>query len=150
LSLGAVATAVGLAWRDTRGVALVLVALAVAALRPGGYLPAMHVIMALPTFALLTGYAAWRAWRAARRLSGRRSVGARVVVAGVATVAVLAAAPAWAAGARVALTVDANAPYRQALAYVAAHLPRDTVVLTDDVTWNDLVRLGWSDNGWDG
>lgn len=150
LSFRAVATAVGLAWRETRGVALVPVALAAAGLRPGGYLPAMHVIMALPAFALLIGYAVGRVWRAAGRLSGRRAVEARVAVAGLAAVAALAAAPAWAGGARAALVEDANAAYRQALAYAAVHLPRDTVVLTDDVTWNDLVRLGWSDDGWDG
>lgn len=150
LAAGAVAVAAGLAWHQTRGVALIPVALAVAGLRPGGYLPAMHVVMALPSLALLVGYAVWRAWRAAGRLSGRRSVGARAAVAGLAAVAVLAAAPTWVAGARAALTVDANAPYRQALSYVAANLPRDTVVLTDDVTWNDLVRLGWSGDGWDG
>lgn len=150
LSLGAVATVLGFAWRETRGLALIPLGFALAGLRPGGYLPAMHVVMALPLLAVLMGYAVWRGWRVAGRLSGRRPAGARVAVAGLATVAALATALAWAPGARTALTVDANAPYRQALSYVAANLPRDTVVLTDDVTWNDLVRLGWSGNGWDG
>jgi hypothetical protein len=150
LSLGAVAALLGLAHRATRGVALIPAVLALVGLRPGGYLPAMHVIAVLPLLALLIGYGVWQGWRAATRLPGRRSTGARVAVAVLASAAVLAAAPSWAAGARTALTVDANAPYRQALSFVATSLPRDTVVLTDDNTWNDLVRLGWRGNGWDG
>ncbi|MDW5322295.1 ArnT family glycosyltransferase [Plantactinospora sp. KLBMP9567] len=150
LSLGVIAAPLGLAWRTTRGVALIPVVLALAGLRPGGYLPAMHVITMLPFLTLLIGYAVWQGWRAATRLPGRRSAGARVAVVVLAATAVLAAAPSWAVGARTALTVDANAPYRQALSFVATSLPRDTVVLTDDDTWNDLVRLGWSGNGWDG
>jgi dolichyl-phosphate-mannose-protein mannosyltransferase len=145
LLFGLAAVPLGLAWRATRGVALIPVAFALAGLRPGGYLPAMHVITMLPFLALLIGYAVFRGWRAA---TSRRS--ARVAVAWLAAAAVLAAAAPWAAGARTALTVDANAPYRQALSFVATRLPRDTVVLTDDDTWNDLVRLGWNGNGWDG
>ena len=37
-----------------------------------------------------------------------------------------------------------------ALAYVDANLSRDTTVLTDDDTWNDLVQLGWSSERWRG
>ncbi|AVT35581.1 glycosyltransferase family 39 protein [Plantactinospora sp. BB1] len=150
LSLGLAAVPLGLARRATRGVALIAVVFALAGLRPGGYLPAMHVITMLPFLALLLGYAVWRGWCAATRLAGRRSTGVRVAVAVLVTAAVLAATPSWVAGARTALTVDANAAYRQALSFVATSLPRDTVVLTDDDTWNDLVRLGWSGNGWDG
>jgi hypothetical protein len=150
LSLGLAAAPLGLARRTTRGVALIPVGFALAGLRPGGYLPAMHVITMLPFLALLIGYAVWWGWCAATRLPGRRSAGTRVAVAVLAAAAVLAVAPPWAAGARTALTVDANAAYRQALSFVAASLPRDTVVLTDDTTWNDLVRLGWRGNGWDG
>lgn len=134
LPVGLVAVAFALAARRTRAVALVPAVLVLAALRPGGYLPGMYVIMLLPFLALFVV-------DLARRIPLPR-IGFALPV--------LLLAVVWAPAVRTALTADENEPYRDALAYVAAELPRDTVVLTDDVSWTDLVRLGWNDDGWHG
>jgi len=62
----------------------------------------------------------------------------------------VAITPSWAAESVRAVTENQNVPYQEALAYVDANVPRDTTVLTDDNAWNDLVKMGWSSDGWTG
>ncbi|MDK9497411.1 phospholipid carrier-dependent glycosyltransferase [Streptomyces katrae] len=138
--------------RALAGPALAVVILAVVAMRPSGYLPAMYVIQALPFLALvLAGGAASVTHAVLRR---RRAPGERrgVVYARWALVGVLAVAaaafvlPRWYEGNRTALTVDANAPYRQAAAWLGREVadPAHTRVLVDDALWLDAVHHGFA------
>ncbi|WP_443059450.1 ArnT family glycosyltransferase [Streptomyces sp. NBC_00435] len=138
--------------RALAGPALAAVILGLVALRPSGYLPAMYVIQALPFLALvLAGGAASVTHAVLRR---RRAPGERRVLAygRWALVGVLAAAaaayvlPRWYDGNRTALTVDANAPYRQAAAWLGREVPdpASTRVLVDDALWLDAVHHGFA------
>lgn len=53
--------------------------------------------------------------------------------------------PRWYDGNRTALTVDANAPYRQAAAWLGSQVddPARTRVLLDDALWLDAVHRGY-------
>ncbi|MER6917122.1 glycosyltransferase family 39 protein [Streptomyces sp. NPDC000594] len=74
-------------------------------------------------------------------LAPRRAV---VTVLAVASVALLV--PRWIDGNRDALTVDANAPYRAAAAWLGREVadPAATRVLVDDALWLDLVHDGFT------
>ncbi|MET8447308.1 glycosyltransferase family 39 protein [Streptomyces sp. NPDC005209] len=137
--------------RALAGPALTVAILALVAMRPNGYLPAMYVIGALPFLALvLAGGTASVAHAVLRR---RRSENEnRYVTAGRYTLAaVLAVAagayvvPHWYDGDRTAVTADANKPYRQASAWLGSEVedPKDTRVLVDDALWLDLVHQGY-------
>lgn len=138
--------------RALAGPALAAVILALVALRPSGYLPAMYVIQALPFLALVLAAAAASVTHAVLRR--RRTPGERraVVCARWALTVVLAASaalyvlPRWYDGNRTALTVDANAPYRQAAAWLGAEVadPATTRVLVDDALWLDAVHHGFA------
>ncbi|MFE5625601.1 ArnT family glycosyltransferase [Streptomyces virginiae] len=137
--------------RALAGPALAAVILAVVAMRPSGYLPAMYVIQALPFLALvLAGGAASVTHAVLRRRGaggeGRSRVWARRVLLGVLAVsAAVYVLPRWYEGDRTALTADANAPYRQAAAWLASEVadPAGTRVLLDDALWLDAVHHGF-------
>ncbi|WP_374683942.1 ArnT family glycosyltransferase [Streptomyces sp. TBY4] len=152
---GAVLLLVTFRWsvtaRALAGPALAVVILALVAMRPSGYLPAMYVIQALPFLALvLAGGAASVTHAVLRR---RRAPGERRALAygRWALIGVLAASaavyllPRWYDGNRTALTVDANAPYRQAAAWLGREVsdPATTRVLVDDALWLDAVHHGF-------
>jgi 4-amino-4-deoxy-L-arabinose transferase-like glycosyltransferase len=137
--------------RTLAGPALTVAILAVVALRPNGYLPAMYIIQALPFLALvLAGGAASVAHAVLRRrrhggekeyvTRARYAVAALLVAASAAYVA-----PRWYDGARTAVTTDANAPYRAAAKWLATEVdrPADARVLVDDALWLDLVHSGY-------
>jgi 4-amino-4-deoxy-L-arabinose transferase-like glycosyltransferase len=146
--------------RALAGPALVVAILAVVAMRPSGYLPAMYVIQALPFLALVLAAAAASVAHAVLR---RGSLGAGPVRPGLSTplgraraarltaatllavAAVGYVAPRWYDGNRAALTVDANAPYRAAAAWMQNEVddPANTRVLVDDALWLDLVHDGF-------
>ncbi|MGI5402571.1 ArnT family glycosyltransferase [Streptomyces sp. CA-135486] len=151
--------------RALAGPALAVAILALVAMRPTGYLPAMYVIQALPFLALvLAGGAASVAhavlWRNGappvmeelglrpQGVAGGFGGGAPVRV-GVAVVLAVAAAayvvPRWYTGNRDALTVDANGPYRAAASWLQDEVadPAATRVLVDDALWLDLVHDGY-------
>ncbi|MEU1307960.1 phospholipid carrier-dependent glycosyltransferase [Streptomyces cinnamoneus] len=137
--------------RALAGPGAAAVILALVALRPSGYLPAMYVIQVLPFLALaLAGVAASvvgallrpRPGQGARWTAVRRSaVGVLAVTAAVLVV------PRWYEGNRPALTVDANAPYRAAASWLGDKAnvadPDGTRVLADDAIWLDLVHAGY-------
>lgn len=151
--------------RALAGPALVVAILALVAMRPSGYLPAMYVIQALPFLAIvLAAGAASVAHAVVRRpLSpGRRwwrgggdgvpGAGPKLATGlryGVAALLALGAAayvvPHWYDGNRAALTVDANAPYRAAASWMQNEVadPASTRVLVDDALWLDLVHDGF-------
>lgn len=174
---GAALLLVTLRWsvtaRALAGPSLVVAILALVAMRPSGYLPAMYVIQALPFLALvLAGGTAsvvhavlrrdfrplWRLrWGdpqgAAGRVRGeapaqrpRLGTGIRWAVAGILAVAAAAyVVPRWYDGNRAALTVDANGPYRAAASWLQDEVPDPSSarVLVDDALWLDLVHDGF-------
>ncbi|WP_412076988.1 ArnT family glycosyltransferase [Streptomyces xanthophaeus] len=152
---GAVLLLVTLRWsvtaRALAGPALAAVILALVAMRPSGYLPAMYVIQALPFLALvLAGGAASIAHAVLRRRrtpgEGRKLVyGRRALVCVLAAAAAVYVLPRWYEGNRTALTVDANGPYRQAAAWLGSEVadPGSTRVLVDDALWLDAVHRGF-------
>ncbi|MFJ9932336.1 ArnT family glycosyltransferase [Streptomyces virginiae] len=137
--------------RALAGPALAAVILAVVAMRPSGYLPAMYVIQALPFLALVLAGGAASVTHAVlrrRRAGGehRARVWARRMLLGVLAVsAAVYVLPRWYEGDRTALTADANAPYRQAAAWLGSEVadPAGTRVLLDDALWLDAVHHGF-------
>lgn len=137
--------------RALAGPALAAVILAVVAMRPSGYLPAMYVIQALPFLALtLAGATAsvvhTALHRARKTKEGlpRRSL-RWAVVAVLAATAAVQVLPRWYDGVRTALTADANGPYRAAASWLHHEIkdPAGTRVLVDDALWLDLVHDGY-------
>ncbi|RSS80959.1 phospholipid carrier-dependent glycosyltransferase [Streptomyces sp. WAC06614] len=152
---GAVLLLVTFRWsvtaRALAGPALAAVILALVALRPSGYLPAMYVIQALPFLALVLAGGAASIGHAVLHRRRRTTEGRTLRAARYALVAVLAVAaagfvvPRWYEGDRTALTVDANAPYRQAAAWLGSEVPDParTRILVDDALWLDAVHHGY-------
>ncbi|MFD8421881.1 ArnT family glycosyltransferase [Streptomyces sp. NPDC059668] len=137
--------------RALAGPALTVAILALVALRPGGYLPAMYVIQALPFLALvLAGSTASVLHAVLRR---RRDTAEKPALTwgrwATATALVAVAAgfvlPRWYDGDRTAVTTDANAPYRAAASWLRTEVPdpASTRVLVDDALWLDLVHDGY-------
>ncbi|KAB1147771.1 phospholipid carrier-dependent glycosyltransferase [Streptomyces luteolifulvus] len=137
--------------RALAGPCLAVAILAVVAMRPNGYLPAMYIIQALPFLALVlaggtasVAHAVLRRWRSTGEkrfvTSGRYALAAALALAAGAYVV-----PHWYEGDRVAVTADANAPYRAASKWLATEVddPTDTRVLVDDALWLDLVHAGY-------
>ena len=145
---GAIAAAMCLAVRRLRPIGLLIATFAIAALRPGGYLPSMFVVVLLPFAALAIaamldlGFR-WIRARNLRRRDGLATAWRRAFVAAVAVMLVLTAVSWW-PKIRYTLTVDGTAPRVAALAYLDRNLDRTEVVVTDNSYWNDLVDLGWS------
>ncbi|MFB7332085.1 ArnT family glycosyltransferase [Streptomyces adustus] len=137
--------------RALAGPALAVAVLALVAMRPSGYLPAMYVIGALPFLALvLAGATASVAHAVLRRRRGegenRYVTGGRYALAAVLVLAAGAyVVPRWYDGDRTAVTADANAPYRAASRWLSTEVadPADTRVLVDDALWLDLVHAGY-------
>ncbi|MFE7275415.1 ArnT family glycosyltransferase [Streptomyces sp. NPDC057623] len=137
--------------RALAGPSCAVVILALVAMRPTGYLPAMYVIQALPFLALVlaggTASVAHAVLRRRRSEAEKRYVtGARYALAAVLALAACAyVVPRWYDGARTAVTSDANAPYQAASKWLATEVadPQDTRVLVDDALWLDLVHAGY-------
>jgi hypothetical protein len=137
--------------RALAGPSCAVVILALVAMRPSGYLPAMYVIQALPFLALVlaggtasVAHAVLRRWRSGAEK--RYVTGGRYTLAAVLAIAACAyVVPRWYDGARTAVTADANAPYRAASKWLATEVadPKDTRVLVDDALWLDLVHAGY-------
>ncbi|OLZ70854.1 glycosyltransferase [Streptomyces sp. IMTB 2501] len=137
--------------RALAGPALTVAVLAAVALRPGGYLPAMYVIGALPFLGLVlaggaasVAHAVIRRWRA--ESENRYVTGGRYALAAVLALAAGGyVVPHWYDGDRTAVTADANKPYRQASHWLSTRVadPKETRVLVDDALWLDLVHAGY-------
>lgn len=140
---GLVALPVTLAVRRLRPAGLMLLVIALIGARPGGYLPTMYVIGALPFLALAAAVGAEAVLRGARGLRTRplRFV-ATALCAVLATAGAAFVVPDWAAGIRTAATTRSNDARLQAERWMAGHVPPDAVVLTDDVSWLGLVESG--------
>ena len=164
---GLAACLVCLAVPRLRALGVVVAVMVLVGLRPSGYLPLMYVVGLLPFFALgvvaVAETVVVAALRPARRgrhdpahagdgpvvpARPRRVLPALAVVAAAVVVALTAQAwlPVW----RTNLLRPHNEVYRQALAYVDASVPRDAVIVTDNVFYDDLVAAGRPDDGWHG
>jgi hypothetical protein len=141
--------------RALAGPALAVAILALVALRPNGYLPAMYVVQALPFLALVLAGGAASVAHAVLR--GRRTTQESAQVTwgrrGLAAVLLVAAGsyvvPRWYDGDRTAVTADANAPYRAASSWLRTEVkdPEDTRVLVDDLdpAVTRTMPRGWKD-----
>ena len=122
------------------GILIVLVAL-----RPGGYLPAMYIIQALPFFALCIAGVVQVAARAVR--SDRKyeqALGIAAVAAAI-IVATVGLAPRWTNSLQRALTTDSNDEFSAVSRWVEENIdnPPGTRILVDDNLWLDMQSLGF-------
>jgi len=145
----------GLAIRRLRPVTAAFAILAVMALRPG-YLPVPLVIGMLPFASLLVAGMADTAWgrpprgaatppdaaHSGRRPADPRALG-RVLVTALLAAAVVVVGPHWWQRDRDLMTVDQDAPFRQAEAWIAANVAHQARLLVDDALWVDLVERGY-------
>lgn len=139
-----------LVWPGLRGIGLAIVLFTAMAMRPSGYLPGMYIIVLLPFFAVAIAALLDRTYTLATRSSVRQwqimgASGMAVVLAAAA----LTVAPGWADQTTHALTVQTNVAHDQAVNWIAHELPRNSLIVSDNTYWNDLVRAGWSP-GWSG
>jgi len=148
LAAGLAATVLALAVRRLRAPAVAAAILAVVALRPGGYLPAMYVVQVLPFFAIVI---AGVVEEGVLRLRPKRDPWARAhwwrwAVLGVAAATALTLVlPRWYVGDRRALVTNDNAAYVAAATYLRDELTDhpDTTMVVDDVLWLDCVNAGY-------
>jgi hypothetical protein len=151
IGLGLLSSLVCLAVGRLRSVGLAVALLTAVALRPDGYLPFMYVVAVLPFLALAIAAVGDGIWSWLRRLDGSRgSRSFAALGAAAGTAGVLWLAPVWVAGNQEAVRADVNGSHRLAMTYLSQNLPRDTRVVVDNTYWNDLVRAGWSADGFDG
>jgi hypothetical protein len=148
LGAASVLVPAGLAIGRLRPVTAALAILAAMALRPG-YLPVPLVIAMLPFASLLVAGVADTVWgRSARQtvagadLSGERPHG-RPTFGAVLVAAAVVVAPQWWQRDRDLMTVDHDAPFRQAEAWIATNVPHQARLLVDDALWVDLVERGY-------
>jgi hypothetical protein len=150
LAFGMAAAIVCLLFTSIRGAALIPVIYLLTTMR-GGYIPRMHIITPLPFMALCLGFLVWKAWQHSHRFSLRPVVlGARAGLVLLMAASAIVVAPHWAKTDEIVFKGGQNEAYMQMLGYVRDNLPRDSRILTDDNTWNDLVALGWTGDRWDG
>ncbi|MFG2638813.1 ArnT family glycosyltransferase [Streptomyces sp. NPDC048362] len=133
--------------RALAGPALSIVLLVAVALRPGGYLPAMYVIQALPFLSLALAACAANAvkYLLQKRDNGLSRVLRRSIVTFLLLGSFAYVAPHWYRGDRTAVLANDNRPYRAAVAWMGhqIHGRRRVRVVTDDAIWLDLVRAGY-------
>jgi hypothetical protein len=127
-----------------RPFAIGLVILVVTIVRPG-YLPVPFVIAALPLTALLAagigevGLARLRrATKAPSARSRRLRTAAMAAAAAVGSVVISLWLPSY----HSVLTVDDDAPMRQAQLWITENVPKRDRLIVDDALWVDLVRQG--------
>lgn len=148
VAAGLAAAVLGTAARRTRPYGALVVAHALVAVRPGGWLPVPFVVVLLPFGALLAALVVEDGVRPWLHHDRRYPRGLTATLAAVTATAVLAATATWApgtVGGVGALTSrDDDRPVRDAERWVDRHAGPDDVVVVDDAMWLDLVRSGRS------
>jgi hypothetical protein len=87
-----------------------------------------------------------RACRTYSQVFGQEIADGVVVVAGTIAVAAAALAPIVVNGYRhdpAYLTANQDLEYQRASAWVTGHVPRDSVILTDNTMWIDIIQQGY-------
>lgn len=133
-----------------RSIAVTIAVFTLMALRPGGYLPGMYVIVLLPFFAIAVAAVLDRlhtlvasAPRPAVRMGGAAAVATLLAAAAFTVV------PRWSDGAGEAWAAHTNVTHDQAVAWAKGNLEKDSLIVSDNTYWNDLVNAGWAPD-WDG
>ncbi|MCX5042079.1 phospholipid carrier-dependent glycosyltransferase [Aldersonia sp. NBC_00410] len=145
---GVVAGTVLLCYRRFRPLMLALLLQLLMLLRTG-YLPAMYVVMLTPLLALAIAGLCDQWWpRTSDPPSGRRAGTVLVATATVAvavfwTLSLTWAGPAWQSGVARQWTTDADAPQRDAVAWLRDHVPHDAVLVSEAELWLDLHNAGF-------
>lgn len=141
---GVAALLPALCFKRLRGPAIGL-AILLAMLFTGGYVPYPFVIMLLPLFALLFGTVLdklWPTW-AAVRVPGWRKLavvaGMLVVVGTAIPFSTMGGGTAWAGEYNTQATADRVSTQRQAIEWVNRHVPKDGIIVTEGAFWTDLV-----------
>ena len=155
---GCIAAVFALTIKAMRPFVLMLVCVMAPIVKPGGYLPAMYIIAALPLCALLVGGVLSGAWSKLERMANTRRSRWDLIplTVGVAVFAVLVgglvcyAGEHYSSGDQPLLTTNAVAPYAETEAWIARNVAPATIngklvvqnVLTDDAFSTDLYRMG--------
>jgi 4-amino-4-deoxy-L-arabinose transferase-like glycosyltransferase len=142
LLAGLAATVLALFVRRLRAPAIAATLLALVAMRPGGYLPAMYVVQILPFLAIAI---AGVVEAGVGRLHPGRQWWRWGVLAVATAVALTLVLPRWYVGDRRALVTHDNAPYTAAATYLRDAVPdhAGTIIVVDDVLWLDCVNAGY-------
>jgi 4-amino-4-deoxy-L-arabinose transferase-like glycosyltransferase len=142
LGVGTLLALPAMAIRNLRSVAVALLVLVAAVLRPG-YLPQPFVIAMLPFCALVIAGVLDAALSASRNLNSE--LRQHVLTAGAVTVAmlVLVAAPSWYRAGAYASSQRQNDALAAAKRWISSHLDRRSRILVDDTFYVDLVRTGF-------
>jgi hypothetical protein len=138
LGLGVALAPAALFVRRLRPVAVTLLVLVVAGLRPG-YLPQPYVIALLPFCAVVAAGVADVGWRRACATRGPL----RLLVASLAVLVLAALVPAWYQADRYAMHQDEAGPALAAGHWVERNLDHRARILADDTYYVDLVRAGF-------
>lgn len=134
--------------RRLQGIALAL-AIQVAIMFKGGYLPYPYIIAMLPFMTMLLAGVADAMWP---RGTWRQKGLVRRVLASAGILVVLAAGagftmrtePSWRQGLQTSLTADSTAVQRQTVDWVAKHLPQDARLVTEGELWLDIRNRGFN------
>jgi hypothetical protein len=127
-----------------RPFAIGLVVLVVTIVRPG-YLPVPFVIAALPLTALLAagiGEVGLARLRRATEVPSARSRRLRTAAMAAAAAVASMVISLWLPSYHSVLTVDDDAPMRQAQQWITENVPKRDRLIVDDAMWVDLVRQG--------
>jgi hypothetical protein len=140
---------VGLFFRRTRPIAVLVVFAVAVMFRPNSYVPVPYVIMLLPFGALLIAAAgdsavkAYRVRRGGALTTTATRVGATAWLV-VSAVAIAAAVPLWTVQLRGFEKADLDASMVSAESWVDDNVPHDSRLLVDDSMWVDLVKDGFA------
>ncbi|MFD3508286.1 ArnT family glycosyltransferase [Nocardia sp. NPDC058666] len=126
----------------------VLVAFQLAMLVRGGYVPAMYVVTLLPFLALALaavadlGHSRLAAWSRTEPVP-RFAVLALVAALIAYPIAATTLAHTWPDTLHRQFTLDEDRPEREAVAWIAANIPRDALLVTESELWLDLLNAGF-------
>lgn len=126
-----------------RPIALAFVLWALPVLKPGGYLPAMYVIAALPFAALLTAGLVDAAHRHVARWLRDDDARVAALVAAVLCAALAGTAYLPKLHSIESNRVDAAGITAAAEGYLEQHASRSDNIVVDDTYWTDLVKAGY-------
>jgi hypothetical protein len=145
LAAGVLSVFVGVTIRRLREPALAGIFIVLVALQPGGYLPAMYVIQALPiSFALCLAGMVQLGVDAARSDRNLPKVFGYIVTGALLVAAAVAVAPRWFDQAHIALTASSNEEYAQ-LSHWARRTPQIPRALAS--SWMTTCGSTWRRSG---